>query len=119
MTMDEIGIQILNSEIYNLILKTFEEDARVRFPTEYKDFTERSFEAFNNPTTAHATYNEELRKFLELRGYGGRYSLLFEKIFAAIKEENNETNLALHHLGKAEAKRRLSKENYAKLVKTN
>ncbi len=116
---DELGAQILHSAIYELILKTFEEDTRCRFPVEYDDFLEHSFKAFNDPTVYRIKYNEALRKFLESRGYGSRFYRLHELLMVAVKQENDEFNLALHHLGKLEAKEKLSKENYAKLIKAN
>lgn len=119
--MNDLGAQILRSSIYDLILKTFEEDVRQpnRFPDDYASFSEWSLRFFDDPTTAHSRYNEALRKLLESKGYGARFFRLEELIQKAIKQENDETNLALHHLGKLEAKKKLSKENYAKLIKPN
>lgn len=119
--MNELGAQILLTSVYDLCMKVFEEDARQlnRFPEDYREFSERSIRFFDNPTTAHSRYNESLRKFLEARGYGLRFHRLQELIHSAIKQENDECNLALHHLGKLEAKQKLSKENYERLVKTN
>lgn len=117
--MDEIGSQILYSKLYDVILAIFQEDARHRFADEYALWADEALRCFGDPTTAYTKYNETLWQFLMARGYGERFQKVFDRIMAAIKEENDEWNLSIHHIGKVEAKKLLRKDDYAKLVKSN
>lgn len=117
--LNELGSQNLLSKIYDVILCAFQEDSRLRFPDDYAAWAVEAMKFFDDPQTANTRYNESFWRFLITRGYAERFQPLLDKIFADIKQENDECNLALHHLGKVEAKKLLGKDDYAKLVKAN
>ena len=115
----ELGAAIVNTAIFDAIFKLFEEDVSRRFPEDYKEFSEHSMKFFDNPETARSRYNEALRKFLEIRGYGSRFYRLSELITSAIQQESSECSLAFRHMEHTEIKKKVSKQNYAKFVKAN
>lgn len=117
--LNDLGSENLLSKIYDVILSAFQEDARLRFPDDYAAWAVDAMKFFDDPQTANMRYSASLWQFLFARGYAERFQPLLDKIFADIKQENDECNLVLHHMGKIEAKKLLRKEDYAKLVKTN